>query len=409
MADPINKAQRDAAKRALAAQTAQKAAARETVTKLEPQIGSARQFVNVELPQTQRLSAQYAANNPDFIERYLINRILPESEQKGTKLTTEIINPYEQAMGVLAQPDIKIPDAEYAKQGAALDAILASLAAIGVEGLAAVMSQIREEYPDISSEDALLLLKFDSRYNKPYMTRFSGNKMRMDAGFAPLDDKEYLANEAAFSKIFTAYGIEKQFANRAEYARQIGNRVAPQELAERVSLGYDRLTKGATETLKAVTTLFPELTDKDLLAYAIDPVNQLPAITRKVQAAEIGGAALAQNLTIGLTTAPTTTSGYTNVARRGLTVDELLAQGVDLQTARRGFAKVAEVLPTAEKLSAIYGGTMQQYGREEAEQEQFKGLASARRKREELTQREIDAFSGETGAGQGAFAKERSF
>jgi len=241
------------------------------------------------------------------------------------------------------------------------------------------------------------------------MTRFAGNKLRMDAGFAPLDDREYLANEAAYNKIFTSYGLDKQFANRAEYARQIGNRVAPQELAERVSLGYDRLTKGATETLKAVTTLFPELTDKDLLAYVIDPVNQLPAITRKVQAAEIGGAALAQNLTIGLTTAPTTTSGYTNVARRGLTVDELLAQGVDLQTARRGFANVAEVLPTAEKLSGIYGNVLEQYGRQQAEEEQFKGLASAQRKREQLTQREIAAFSGETGAGRGAFAKERSF
>jgi hypothetical protein len=292
---------------------------------------------------------------------------------------------------------------------AALDAILASLAAIGVEGLAGVMNQIREEYPDISSEDALLLLKFDPRYNKPYMTRFSGNKMRMDAGFAPLDDKEYLANEAAFSKIFTAYGIDKQFANRAEYARQIGNRVAPQELAERVSLGYDRLTKGATETLKAITTLFPELTDKDLLAYVIDPVNQLPAITRKVQAAEIGGAALAQNLTIGLTTPPTTSSGYTNVARTGLSIDELLAQGVDLQTARRGFANVAEVLPTAEKLSGIYGNVLEQYGRQQAEEEQFKGLASAQRKREQLTQREIAAFSGEAGPGRGAFSEERSF
>jgi hypothetical protein len=82
---------------------------------------------------------------------------------------------------------------------------------------------------------------------------------------------------------------------------------------------------------------------------------------------------------------------------------------VDLQTARRGFANVAEVLPTAEKLSGIYGNVLEQYGRQQAEEEQFKGLASAQRKREQLTQREIAAFSGEAGPGRGAFSEERSF
>jgi hypothetical protein len=289
-----------------------------------------------------------------------------------------------------------------------LAAVIAALSAVGVEGLVPVMADIRKVYPDISSEDALMLLKFDPRFNKPYMTRFAGNKMRMDAGFAPLDDKEYLANEAAYNKIFTAYGLER-FANRAEYARQIGNRVAPQELGEKVAATYDRVIKGAAETRKAIQELNPELTDADLMAVALDPATQLPVITRKIQAAEIGGAALAQNLTIGMAAAPEVKSGYTNVTRKGLGVEELLAQGVDLETARRGFANVAEVLPTAEKLSAIYGATLDQYGRLEAEQEQFKGLASAKRKREQLSEREIAAFSGEAGAGRGAFAKERTF
>lgn len=344
------------------------------------------------------------------------DKVIKESARAVTQRRAETAPLREEYQGIQstlagAQAELAsavIPAAQYEQATAALDAIMASLAAIGVEGLAGVMNQIREEYPDISSEDALLLLKFDPRYNKPYMTRFAGNKMRMDAGLAPLDDKEYLANEAAYNKIFSSYGLT-QFANRAEYARQIGNRVAPEELAQRVSAGYDRLQKGAPETLKAVTTLYPELTDKDLLGYVIDPTNQLPAIMRKVQAAEIGGAALAQNLTIGLTTAPTTTSGYTNVARAGLTVDELLAQGVDLESARRGYQAVATVLPTAEKLSAIYGDTMEQYGRQQAEEEQFKGLASARRKREQLTEREIAAFSGEAGMGRGALGRERSF
>lgn len=399
MADPINKAQRDAAIARRAEQVKAQAAAKETTARLSPQQQSAQAI--------QRVAAS-TAKVAKKIGTPKAASTATKAQETAKRIQAEVITPYEEAVGILAQPEIKIPAAEYAKQSAALDAILSSLAAVGVEGLAGVMNQIREEYPDISSEDALLLLKFDPRYNKPYMTRFAGNKMRMDAGLAPLDDREYLANEAAYNKIFSSYGLT-QFANRTEYARQIGNRVAPEELAQRISAGYDRLQKGAPETLKAVTTLYPELTNKDLLGYVIDPENQLPAIMRKVQAAEIGGAALAQNLTIGLTTAPTTTSGYTNVARKGLTVDELLAQGVDLESARRGYKAVAEVLPTAEKLSAIYGDTMEQYGRQQAEEEQFKGLASARRKREQLTEREIAAFSGEAGMGRGALGRERSF
>lgn len=310
------------------------------------------------------------------------------------------------AESALAGITIPEPEIEGGDISAQLAAIIAALSAVGVEGLVPVMADIRKIYPDISSEDALMLLKFDPRFNKPYMTRFAGNKMRMDAGFAPLDDKEYLANEAAYNKIFTAYGLN-QFANRAEYARQIGNRVAPQELGEKVSIAYDRVIKGAAETKKAAQQLNPWLTDSDILAYALSPETQLPVIQRKAQAAEIGGAALAQNLTIGATSAPTVDSGYTNVVRKGLGVEELVAQGVDLATARKGFENVAAVLPTAEKLSAIYGATLDQYGRLEAEQEQFKGLASERRKRERLTEREIAAFSGKAGVGRGALSQER--
>lgn len=275
-------------------------------------------------------------------------------------------------------------------------AAIAVLRAVGVEGLVDVMASIRKMYPDISSEDALMLAKFDPRFNAPYMNRFSGNQLRMQKGLAPLDDKEYLANEAAYEKVFKAYGIPK-FANRAKYAELIGANKDPVEVGEVVAMGYSRIVKGASQTREALRQLHPEITDGDILAYAIDPVNELPVIQRKIQAAEIGGAALAQNLSIGLTQAPTAPSGYTNVERKGLTVDELVSQGVTLEEARKGYAAVAEVLPTAEKLSAIYGSTLEQYGRQQAEQEEFKGLASAKRARERLTEAELRAFQGESG------------
>ncbi len=279
---------------------------------------------------------------------------------------------------------------------AGLAAAAAALSAIGVEGLVEVMAEIRRLYPGIESADALNLLKYDKRFNTAYLTRFAGNKKLQDAGFAMLDDKTYLATEAAFSKIFNAYGL-KQFANRDRYSNLIGNMISADELAGRVSAGYDRIVKGASETKDALNKLFPELNDTDILAYVIDPVNQLPAIQRKIQAAEIGGAALAQNLSIGLTQGPTDASGYTNVSRQGLSIEQLQAQGIDLEEARRGYSAVASVLPTGEKLSSIYGKSLQQYGRKQAEQEAFLNLAEAKAAREKLSAREIAEFSGEAG------------
>ena len=295
---------------------------------------------------------------------------------------------------------------EYAtKESAGLTAAISVLSSVGVQGLVDVMAQIRDLYPDISSEDALSLLKFDKRFNAPYLARFSGNKKLMDAGYAPLDDKTYLATEQSFDKIFTAYGLN-QFKNFDRYANLIGNRVSAEELADRVSQGYNRIVKGAAETRDALNRLFPELNDSDFLGYVLDPVNQLPAIRRKIQAAEIGGAALAQNLSIGMQAAPAVSSGYTNVARTGLGVEELMAQGVDLAEARRGYEAVAGRLPTAEKLSAIYGSTMDQYGRLQAEEEEFKGLASAKRARERLSAREIAAFSSDAGTGKASLTQQ---
>ena len=282
---------------------------------------------------------------------------------------------------------------------AGLAAAAAALSAVGVEGLVEVMAEIRRLYPGIESADALNLLKYDKRFNTAYLNRFTGNKKLQDAGFAMLDDKTYLATEAAFSKIFNAYGL-KQFANRDRYGNLIGSSISADELAGRVSAGYDRIVKGASETKDALNKLFPELNDTDILAYVIDPVNQLPAIQRKIQAAEIGGAALVQNLSIGLDSAPTEATGIQGVTRQGLSIEQLLNQGVDLQTARTGFSRVAESLPVAEKLSGLYNTQAGQVGRMQLEEEQFKGLASAKRAREKVIGLEEAQFEKRSGVGK---------
>lgn len=314
------------------------------------------------------------------------DKIIADGVKSGILKYSELPPVFQQAVN--QQPEFS---------DAGLAAAIAALSAVGVEGLADVMSQIRELYPDISSEDALLLLKFDPRFRDPYLARFQGNKMLMDKGLAPLDDKVYLANEQAYSKIFTSYGLNT-FNNRSRYADLIGNLVAPEEVGERVSNVYERVTKGPEDVNRALRQLYPELTTQDLMAYALDPKTQLPVLRRKIQAAEIGGAALSQGLTIApedrqvMARAP-----YTNVQRTALGIETLVEEGVTREQAVAGYSAVASVLEPAEKLSAIYGDGYKQYGRLEAEQEAFLKSAEAKAARERLTGREIGEFSGRAG------------
>ena len=380
----------DPAKAAIAAETTKlKTSVDEAITKEEEELAKIIAQAEADIAEAERLAEE--------AKRFAAEGEAAEAE--GDKIITDAVASgqfkYMELPTVFKQVVNELPEYKTVSDAGAA-AAAAALSAVGVEGLVEVMAEIRRLYPGISSEDALNLLKFDKRFNSAYLTRFAGNKKLQDAGFAMLDDKTYLATEAAFSKIFNAYGL-KQFANRDRYSNLIGNMISADELAGRVSAGYDRIVKGAAVTKDALNKLFPELNDTDILAYVIDPVNQLPAIQRKIQAAEIGGAALAQNLSIGLTQGPTDASGYTNVSRQGLSIEQLQAQGIDLEEARRGYSAVASVLPTGEKLSSIYGKSLQQYGRKQAEQEAFLNLAEAKAAREKLSAREIAEFSGEAG------------
>jgi hypothetical protein len=282
---------------------------------------------------------------------------------------------------------------------AAFTALFSSLSSLGLEGLVDVLNNIRSAYPDINSEDALLLLKYDKRYNEPYLKRFEGNRKRMAAGLAPLDDATYLSNEAAYAKIFTSYGL-KQFANRERYANFIGSDIAPDEVAARVQVVYDRVNNAMPQVSKALLQFYPELTTQDLMAYTLDPVNQLPVLQRKIQAAEIGGAALAQSL--GTSLQATTFTGaqaapYSNVTRGTIGVETMLKAGTDAAQAAKAAAYVADVLPVSEKLSSIYANGYGQYGQVQAEQEAYLGSVEAKKTREALVGRERAEFSGTAG------------
>lgn len=278
----------------------------------------------------------------------------------------------------------------------AYDTISKILESYNITGLASVLESIRKEYPEADSADLITLLQFDSRYNAKFNERFSANASRQKAGMKVLSPAEYLAMEQGYKKTLDAYGLTT-FKTQAYYDKFISNDLAITELTDRVTLAYDRVLNDKNVT-SAFNKFYPSLTTIDIVSGMLDPVNQFPTLERKVKAAEIGGAALRQGLSASeLATTPEKSASYSNVTSATLGADVLAQQGVTKGAAEAGYANIAMELPTAEKLSSIYANQAGQYGRLEAEQAQFQGLASAKRAKQKLSELEIGTFSGSSG------------
>jgi hypothetical protein len=228
-----------------------------------------------------------------------------------------------------------------------------------------------------------------------YKKRFAANEQRIAKGLAALSPAEYVAIEDQYQNIMRNYGLPESYyakdtmGTQAGFQTLLANDVSATELEERVLTAQDRVLKAAPEVSQALKAFYPDITNGDILAYTLDPTKGLDAIKRKVTAAEIGGAAIGQGLTTGVTRA-----------------EQLAAAGVTKQQAQEGYQTIAEVAPRGEMLSDIY--KQSPYGQTQAEQEVFNlaGSAEAAKQRKKLTSLETAAFSGQ--AGVGALARERA-
>jgi LysM repeat protein len=242
-------------------------------------------------------------------------------------------------------------------------------------GLGSLVDKIKSLAIDGATESTITLALQES---EEYKTRFKANQERIKKGLAVLTPAEYLNVEDGYRQVLRSYGLN-QFDNDDYVQQFIANDVSPTELSNRVVTAVQRV-QNADPAITQQLREYYGLGQPDLVAYVLDPNQQFQKIERQVAAAEIGVAAARQGLQAGVSVA-----------------EQLAAQGISQAEAQKGYATIADILPTAEKLSDIYGTTLDGYGQSEAEQEVFNSLASAQRKRQRLTARELAAFSGSSG------------
>ena len=284
--------------------------------------------------------------------------------------------------------------------------LVALLTSYGVNQIADMVDKVIADFPEADGDEILNLLRYDSRYNAPYLQRFSGNATRLKNKMPLLDEATYLQQEMGYEKMFKSYGL-KTFANSNQYSKLIGANVSIDEATARVSLAYDRVLKANPATLNSFQRFFPMLSNQDLVAAMLDPDEQLPALERKVQTAEIGGAALRQGLSSELMDTTTKSAMYSNIQSGTIGAQTIETAGISPASTVKAYETIATELPTMEKLSSIYGSTLEQYGQKEAEQAKILGLASAKRKQDALIARERVEFEGASGRGARSLGTSR--
>jgi hypothetical protein len=282
--------------------------------------------------------------------------------------------------------------AEKERQGKSAYALL--LAEFNKYGLGTLVTPLQDLIKQgLSTSEFSLALQNTDAYKK----RFVANTDRITKGLSALSPAEYIALEDQYQNVMRNYGLPPSYYTKGDMGIQEGfnkllaNDVSATELEDRVMTAQSRVVNANPEVKQALRQFYPDITEGDMLAYALDPGKALTDIKRKVTAAEIGGAAISQGL-------GTSRIDAEYLGRYGVTKDQ----------AQKGYGAIAEFLPTGEKLSQIYQESP--YTQEQAEQEIFNlaDSATAAKRRKKLSTLETESFSGSSGTGAGSLNRDRA-
>ena len=242
-----------------------------------------------------------------------------------------------------------------------------------------ILSYLQNGY---GSDTITILLQQTDEYKK----RFAGNQQRIANGLQVLTPAEYLSTEASYKQLLRQNGLSDHFDNEANFAEWIGKDVSPTELSDRVNMAV----QATTQAPPTVTQYFNQLGigTGDLAAYFLNDQNPTPALQLKLNQAQIGGAALQNQLQIS--------------AADSLKYAQM---GVTYQQAQSAYQRIADILPTAQKLSQIYKSQVP-VNQQTLEQQYLGQSGAAQLAAERLGQQETAAFSGQSGVQKNSFQQQ---
>jgi len=263
-------------------------------------------------------------------------------------------------------------------------------------GLGSLVTPLKKYIEDgISAAEFTIRLRNEPAYKK----RFAANEARIQKGLRSLSEAEYIGLEDQYQDVMRRYGMPETYYRQEKdpvtgvmlqpgFEKLISGDVSAVELEDRVQTAYDRVINANPEIAQTLKEFYPEITNGDILAYALDPQNAINNIKRKVTATEIGAAATGEKLVTGRTRA-----------------EELAAFGVTGQQYRQAAPTIKEAATIGTRLSSIYGDD--KYGQAQAEAEllDISGAGEAAATRKKLTGLETAQFSKSSGLARGALGR----
>lgn len=219
------------------------------------------------------------------------------------------------------------------------------------------------------------------RQHELYKARFVGMQARVDAGYAPITEAQYVQLEGAYQRILHNAGVPQGFYDtREDWAQLIASDVSPHELSQRMEQGYVAALQ-ADPAVRRALSQFYGVQEGHLAAFFIDPDRAWSSIEHKLRSAQVAGAA-------GLT-------GFDPLSREQ--AEGVASLGVSEQQARAGFSQLQF---EHQLMNPIVGENAAADTIDQDEQiaMQFAQDATVRRRLERQRERRLAAFQGGGGA-----------
>ena len=243
--------------------------------------------------------------------------------------------------------------------------------------------------------DSDVILKKMEDYDNPnslFAKRFAGNVELRKIGIEPLSPELYLQQERTYREYFDAVGLG-ELANRNIFSELVGKRVAPAELARRITNVFDVWDSADTpykEELELTLGVTGQTARNEVAKVLLLGQKAAAELQKKVATAGVATEARVRKLDVG-------------------SAEQLGAMGVTREQARAGFEQISLTAPRMNTLSEIYDKTSVDslQTQQELEREQFQGMQSQRRKR--LAEQEQASFMGQSGtAGAQSLGRRRT-
>jgi len=261
--------------------------------------------------------------------------------------------------------------------------------------------KIYEDNPGYTADQAYDALTLDKKYNQPYLDRFAGNQTLIAAGKNPLSMEAYFQYEDTMKDYAKAYDMPA-LATQDNLNKIIGQGLDVTTAASVVNDVYGRVLQDK-ETLDSFKKYYPMLNTGDIVSsILLGTKNQADVniLNKKITAAQIGGAAAAQGLTVGMG----------NASDQAALAQQYAASGVTGDTAATAYKTIATELPGLQALGNTFGQQtgdakgitpgQNVYTQAMAEDVNIKGLAPAQLTRDRLIRYGTDVFSGDAGNDQ---------